>query len=59
MPVDVFVKEALAGFEAGEETVAVGPAKAVFDEFEAEKGRRVGPVWANIRKAMGKAHTFD
>ncbi|KAL2163801.1 hypothetical protein VTH06DRAFT_5860 [Thermothelomyces fergusii] len=59
MPVDVFVREALAGFAAGEETVAVGQARAVFDEFEAEKGRRVGPVWANIRKAMGKAHTFD
>ncbi|KAL2185856.1 NADP-dependent dehydrogenase-like protein [Thermothelomyces heterothallicus CBS 203.75] len=59
MPVDVFVKAALDGFVAGKETVAVGQAKAVYDEFEAEKGRRVGPVWAGIRKAMGKAHTFD
>ncbi|KAI1375395.1 NADP-dependent dehydrogenase-like protein [Hypoxylon crocopeplum] len=59
MSVKQFCEEAIAGFETKEETVAVGPAKQAFDEFEREKGRRVGPFWATLRKTMGKAHTFD
>ncbi|KAI0379430.1 NADP-dependent dehydrogenase-like protein [Hypomontagnella monticulosa] len=59
MPVKQFVSESIAGFEAKEETVAIGQAKQIFDEFELEKGRRVGPVWEMIKKNMGKAHTFD
>ncbi|KAI0478382.1 NADP-dependent dehydrogenase-like protein [Xylariaceae sp. FL0804] len=59
MPVKDFCEEAIVGFKSKSETVAVGQAKGVFDEFEAEKGRRVGPVWAYIKKNMGKMHTFD
>lgn len=58
MPVEQFVNETINGLEAKEETVAIRQAKQVFDEFEAEKGRRVGPAWAIIKKNMGKAHTF-
>lgn len=58
MPVKDFVDEAMRGFSTKTETVAVGPAKATFDEFEAEKGRRVGPVWTAIKNSMGQAHTF-
>jgi hypothetical protein len=56
MPVKEFVDAALIGFAAKDETVAIGHAKPVFDEFEAEKGRRVGPVWDTIKKNMGAAH---
>ena len=59
MPVAEFVTAALAGFANRQETVAVGHAKQVFDEFEEAKGKRVGPTWENVRKAMGKTHLFE
>ncbi|KAI8629898.1 NADP-dependent dehydrogenase-like protein [Xylariaceae sp. FL1651] len=54
-----FVDEAMTGFATKAETVAVGEAKAVYEEFEAEKSRRIGPDWAMRKKTMGKIHTFD
>ncbi|KAL9052434.1 MAG: hypothetical protein Q9162_005403 [Coniocarpon cinnabarinum] len=59
MPVGHFVTAAMAGFEAGDETVAVGMAKNTWDQFEEARGQRVGPQWEATRKALGTAHTFD
>lgn len=59
MPVAEFVDAAMAGFATKSETVAVGHAQGMFDEFEAEKGRRVGPQWEISKKALGTAHRFD
>lgn len=59
MPVADFVEDTLQGLAAQDETIAVGHAKQVFDEFEANKGTRVGPAWEMARKNLGKAHQFD
>ena len=59
MPVVSFVDAAMAGLATKTATVAVGPAEALYAEFEAEKERRVGPQWEAIRKAFGEAQNFD
>lgn len=59
MPVTDFVSAVLDGFKARQETIAVGLAKATWDEFEEARGRRVGPQWEVIRKTMGSAHVLE
>lgn len=60
MPVKDFVSESIRGFASGKESVAVGPAKAVFEEFEAAKNQRVSVVWAAIKNNLGeKVHVVS
>ncbi|KAL9635769.1 MAG: hypothetical protein Q9164_003250 [Protoblastenia rupestris] len=59
MPVADFINAAMEGFSAKQETVAVGMAKAVWDQFEEARGQRVGPQWELTKKALGSAHQFD
>ncbi|KAK0712771.1 NADP-dependent dehydrogenase-like protein [Lasiosphaeria miniovina] len=58
MPVVPFVDAVVAGLAAGDEIIAVGPAQAIYDEFEAERSRRVRPHWDMIRGHLGGAHQF-
>ena len=59
MPVADFVTAVMDGLNAKQETVAVGMAKGVWDQFEEARGQKVGPQWEMTKKALGKAHTFD
>ena len=59
MPVADFVSAAMEGFVAKHETVAVGMAKEVWDEFEEARGQRVGPQWEMTKKALGSAHQLE
>lgn len=54
-----FVSLAMEGFAAKQETVAIGMAKATWDEFEEERGKRVGPGWERAKKALGSAHSLE
>lgn len=59
MPVADFVTAAIEGFAARKETVAVGVAQKVWDDFEEARGQRVRPQWEMIKKAMGQAHKIE
>ena len=59
MPVADFIDAAMEGFAAKHETVAVGMAKGVWDQFEEARGQRVGPQWEATKKALGSAHRLE
>lgn len=56
MPVADFVTAAIEGFAAKKETVAIGMAQKVWDDFEEARGQRVRPQWEMTKKALGDAH---
>ena len=59
MPVTDFVSEAMEGFAAKRETVAVGVAKMSWDQYEEVRGQKVGPFWEILKKAHGNAHKLE
>ena len=54
-----FIDAAMEGFSAKQETVAVGMAKGMWDQFEEARGQRVGPQWELTKKGLGSAHQFN
>lgn len=59
MPVADFVTAAIEGFAAKKETVAIGMAQKVWDDFEEARGQRVRPQWEMTKKALGDAHKIQ
>ena len=49
---------AMEGFASKSETVAIGMAREMFDEFEEAKASRVAILWDANKKALGSAHVL-